>query len=130
MSVYGRDVVGISLTSSAAGIAAANLSTKVHMARRIHQMQQVVVPIVVVNHGARLGLDRDAAFSLDIEFVQNLLVAASLYGTRDLQQSVTERALAVVNVRDNAKVAEPLNGDPGDPFLQRGCRGRWRWLCG
>lgn len=90
-------------------------------------MQQVVVAIVVVDHGARLRLYRDAAFSLHIEFIQDLLVTTSLDCTCKLQQPVAERALAMVDMRDNAEVAEPLDGYPGYPFLQCCCR--WCWLC-
>ena len=87
-------------------------------------MQQVIISIVIVDHGARLRLDSDTALSLDIKFVENLLVASSLNGARELQQPVAERALAMVDVCDNAEVAEPLNGNPRDPVLQRGCRRR------
>ena len=84
----------------------------------VDQVQQVVVPLVVVDHGARLRLDRDASLPLYIELVQNLLVAARLNGARELQQPVRQRAFAMVNMRYNAEIAISLNWYLGDAFLQ------------
>ena len=77
-------------------------------------MQQVVQPAVVPDHAARLRLDRDPALALDVELVQHLLVPAGGDGARDLEQAVAERALAVVDVRDDAEAAEARDGDRGD----------------
>jgi hypothetical protein len=39
------------------------------MARRVHQMQQIVLAFVVVDHATCLGFDRDASFSFHIQLI-------------------------------------------------------------
>jgi hypothetical protein len=51
-------------------------------------MQQIVLPLVIVNHAACLRLDCDSALSLDVQLVQNLLVPSWLDGACELQQAV------------------------------------------
>jgi hypothetical protein len=75
-------------SSSTAGITARHLGTEVDVARRVDQMQQVVVALVVVYHGACLRLDGDAPLPLHVQPVENLLVAAGLDGACELQQAV------------------------------------------
>lgn len=85
-------------------------------------MQQVVFPLVVVQHATGLGLDGDAAFSLDIQLVQNLLVAAGFDGASQLQQAVAERALAMVDMGDDAEVPEAVDGNCGNAAFEVGLR--------
>jgi hypothetical protein len=88
------------------------------VARRVDQVQQVVVAPVVVYHGACLRLDGNAPLSLHVQAVEDLLLAAGLDGARELQQAVRQGALAMVDVGYNAEVAVSLDRDVGDAFLQ------------
>lgn len=106
--------------ATAAGIAPGHLGAEVDVAGGINQMQQIVITVVVVDHGACLGLDRDASLPLHVQLVEDLLVATGLNRTRQLQQPVREGAFAMVHVSDNAKVAVALDGDVGDALLEVG----------
>jgi len=88
-------------------------------------MQQVVLAFVLIQHTASLRLYRDASFSLHIQLVQHLLVASSLDSARELQKPVAESALAMVNVRDNAEIAKPLNRDCGYSLFEFGLNLQW-----
>ncbi|KAK1774102.1 hypothetical protein QBC45DRAFT_425873 [Copromyces sp. CBS 386.78] len=83
-------------------------------------MEEVVEAVffVLVDHGACLRFDRDAALALDIELVQDLLVSIAGHDrARVLQQPVGERALAVVDVGDDTEVSVTLERDGGNSFL-------------
>ena len=65
--------------------------------------------------------------SLDVQLIQDLLVGAVFDdGPREFQEAVAQRTLSVIDMGDNAKVAEPLHGDFVDPFFEPFCR----WLLG
>lgn len=83
-------------------------------------MQQIILSPEIINHRTRLRLDRNSPLALHIELVQDLLVAARLDGARELQQTVAERALAMVDMRDDAEVAEAVDGDLRDSALEVG----------
>ena len=108
--------------AAARGVAARDLGAEVDVAGGVDEVQQVVVALVVVDHGARLRLDRDAALALHVQLVEDLLVAAGLDRARQLEQPVRQRALAMVHVGDNAEVAVPLDGDRGDALLELALR--------
>lgn len=84
----------------------------------VDEMQKIVVAFVVVYHTAGLGLDGDTTLALDIQLIQDLLVTAGLNGAGELEQSVAESALAMIDVSDDAEVAESLNRDGGDAFFE------------
>ena len=68
--------------------------------------------VVAVEEGDRLRLHRDAAAALDLERVEQLRTRlAAGHGAGDVHQAVGERALAVVDVRDDAKVADAAGRD-------------------
>ena len=78
------------------------------MARRIDQVELVFVAILrrVVKTNA-LGLDGDAALPLEVHRVEDLRAHLALAErARKLEQAVGQRGLAVVNVRDDAKIAD------------------------
>lgn len=104
--------------AAARGVTARDLSAEVDVAGGVHEVQQVVIALVVVDHGARLRLDRDAALALHVQLVKDLLVAAGLDGARQLEQAVRQRALAMVHVGDDAEVAVPLDGNRGNALLE------------
>jgi len=88
------------------------------MTGRVDQMQQVILPLVIIHHRAGLRLHGDAAFALHIQLVEELLLPARLDGAGQLQQAVAERALAMVDVRDDAEAPEAVDGDLRDALLQ------------
>jgi hypothetical protein len=70
------------------------------MPRRVHQIENVIVPIlgpVIQPH--RLRLDRDAALLLDIHVIENLLRHLTRRETPGrLDKTIRQSALAVVDV--------------------------------
>lgn len=64
---------------------------------------------MLVEHSCGLGFDGDASFSLYLQLVEVLRLAMALLdGAGELQQPVGERRLAVVDVRDDGEVPDPL----------------------
>ena len=80
-----------------------DLIGKVHVARRIDEVELIRLAVVgVIGHADGVGLDRDAAFALDIHSVEQLrLHVALVYGMGELEDTVTDRGLAMVDVRNN-----------------------------
>lgn len=73
------------------------------MARRIDEVELIRLAVVgVIGHADGVGLDRDAAFALDIHSVEQLrLHVALVNGMGELEDTVTDRGLAMVDVRNN-----------------------------
>ena len=80
-----------------------DLIGKVHVARRIDQVELIRLTIVgVIGHANGIGLDRDAALALDIHGVEQLrLHVALVNGMGELKDTVTDRGLAMVDVRND-----------------------------
>ena len=80
------------------------------MARRIDQIQFVLLTVERIVNGDRASLDGDPPLTLNLQIVQNLFTKFPLRNRPALQQQlVCERAFTVVNVGDNRKVAnKPL----------------------
>ena len=93
--------------------AVADLVGEVDVAGRVDQVEavgQAVVRLVVEAHGA--GLDRDALLALQVHRVEDLarhLPRIDRVG--HLQQPVGERGLPVIDVGDDAEVAQAGLGD-------------------
>ena len=87
--------------------AAGYFVVEVHMARRVDEVQHILLPVVrriVEAHGA--GLDGDAALALEVHVVEHLILHLALVDRAALlEQPVGQRGLAVVNVRHNGKIA-------------------------
>ena len=84
------------------------------MARSVDEVEQVQLArrLVAVKERDRLRLDRDAAAALDLERVEQLRTRlAAGHGTGDVHQAVGERTLAVIDVRNYAKVADAAGRD-------------------
>ena len=109
----------------------AHLVREVDVARRVDQVELVglaVGGVVVHAHGARL--DRDPLLALEVHRVEHLRRHLALVDrVRRLEQPVRERRLPVVDVRDDAEVADALRGDhpaessgapPGSPLRAGG----------
>ena len=77
-------------TSTTAGITPANLCAEIYVAWSIYQVQQVVVPLVIVQHATCLCFHSDSPFTLDIKLVEDLLVSTGLYGARELEEAIAE----------------------------------------
>ena len=80
------------------------------MAGRVDQVEAVGVSVFgfVVQANA-FGLDGDAALALQVHGVEDLLVHfAGAERAGHFQQAVGERGFAVVDVRNNAKIAYEL----------------------
>ena len=69
------------------------------MPRRVNKVELVVLAAKLVVHGDRRRLDGDPALALQIHVVEQLRSRFPLRdGAGELQQPVSQRALAVVNV--------------------------------
>src|SRR5262249_14735217 len=93
---------------------ARDLVGEVDMARRIHQIENIVlaVPGTIVQPDC-LRLDGDAAFALDFHGIEHLFLAchfAIRKPARHLDQAVRQRRLAVVDMSDDGEVADIGNG--------------------
>ena len=77
------------------------------MARRIHQVQDIILPVpgaIVKPHGLRL--DGNAALAFQLHRVQNLIAHFPLAKpTTYLYQTVSKRRLAVVDMRDDREIS-------------------------
>ena len=96
------------------------------MSRRIDEIQLVILPVPRrVGHADRVQLDRDAALALEVERVEHLsLHFALLQHPRGLDQPVGEGRFSVVDVRDDAEVANVLELQMGSRIFLREVRGR------
>ena len=62
-----------------------------------------------VREANRLRLDGDAALALEVELVEHLVLhVAQRDGPGRLEQPIGKRGLAVIDVRDDAEVADPV----------------------
>ena len=88
-----------------------DLIGKVHVARRIDQVELIRLAIVgVIGDANGIGLDRDAALALNIHGIEQLRLHVALVdGMGELEDAVTNRGLAMVNVRNDREVADVGN---------------------
>ena len=88
-----------------------DLVGKVHVARRIDQVELVRLAIVgVIGNANGIRLDRDAALALDIHGVEQLRLHIALVdGMGELEDAVTDRGLAMVDMRNDREVADVGN---------------------
>lgn len=81
------------------------------MSRRIDKVELIHLPILrlIVERDA-LRLDGDSAFALQIHGVQNLGLHLTVRQTAaELDDTVRQRRLTVVNVRDNGEITYVLH---------------------
>ena len=80
---------------------------EVDVPRRVDEVQLVVAALIGEPHADGLRLDGDAALALEVHRIEQLVVhLARGDSARDLQDAVGERRLAVVDVGDDAEVAD------------------------
>ena len=79
------------------------------MSRRVDQVENVLLTIGRrVVHPGGLELDRDPPLSLQFHVVEELLLHVPIgHRARVLQQAISQRRLAVVDVGNDAEVADP-----------------------
>ena len=82
---------------------ARDLVGKVNVARRIDEVELIRLAIVgVIGNADGIGLDRNAALALDIHGVEQLRLHVALVdGMGELENAVTDRGLAMVDVRND-----------------------------
>ena len=94
----------------AGGQAAADLVPEVHVARRVDQVDGVVLPA----HPYVLGLDGDAPLPLDVHRVQVLLAhVPGVDRAGQLQDAIGQGGLAVVDVGHDAQVPDAVEVQQG-----------------
>ena len=82
------------------------------MAGGVDQVQLVVDPFVMKIHLDGVALDRDAAFPLQVHVVEHLVLhVLAGDGAGDLQQPVGQGALTMVDMGDNAEIADVLHAE-------------------
>ena len=90
--------------------AARNLVGEIDVARRVDQVEliiQAVFGAVVQPH--RVGLDGDAALALQVHRIEHLRHHLALAErARDFEQTIGQRRLAVVDVRNDAEISDSL----------------------
>src|SRR3954447_22087307 len=91
----------------------ADLVREVDMTRRVDEVEAIheaVARLVLEADGARL--DRDALLALEVHRIEDLAGhLARVDGVRQLEQPVSQRRLAVIDVRDDREVAQTVLGD-------------------
>ncbi len=91
----------------AGGQAAAHLVIKIHVPRRIDEVERIFLPVfcgILQRNGARL--DRDAALALQFHIIQQLRLHFTLvHSLRAFQNAVCQSGFAVVDMRDDAEIA-------------------------
>ena len=92
----------------ARGQRSGDLVAEVDVARRVDEVEDVVLPVRrPVIQADRVGLDRDAPLALEVHAVEDLgRHFAHFERAGDLEEPVGQRRLAVVDVRDDRKIAD------------------------
>ena len=93
---------------------APHLVGEVHVTRGVNQVQPAGLPVPCgVGERDRVALDRDSPFALEFHVIENLFTEfARLHTAARLDQAIGERRLAVIDMRDDAEVANVLHGRP------------------
>ena len=77
------------------------------MARCVNQINLIFLTVMLVNHADCASFDGNAFLTFKFHRIQQLLAHFTLRDRiRDLDQAVCQRALAVVNMRNNRKVTD------------------------
>src|ERR1039457_4090115 len=85
------------------------------MAWSVDQVELVCVSVLsLVHHAHGMGLDGDAALALKVHVIQNLgLHFTAGYRACELQQTVAQRRLSVVDVGDDGEVTKEASVHAG-----------------
>ena len=94
----------------ASGNRTRNFIREVHVSRSVDQVKRVFLTILHIVHLDGMTLDGDATLSLQVHVVEHLsLHVFTGYGIGVLEQTIGERALAVVDMRHDTEVAYCLH---------------------
>ena len=104
-----------------------NFVGKIDMPRRVREIEAIFLPVLRgVAHRHRMRLDRDPAFAFQIHRIEQLILPfAVLDRARPLEQTIGERRLAVIDMRDDAEVARELDGHEGLHYAGAPLAGQW-----
>ena len=89
-----------------------DLVGEIHVARRVDEVEDVILAVLcAVGQGDGLALDRDPPLALDVHVVEDLIPEVARVGDPCvLDQAVGEGRFAVVDVGDDAEVADVFHG--------------------
>ena len=92
------------------------------MPRRIEQIQPIVLTgLAGITHRYRMRFDCDPPLSFKVHRVKKLVLSLAILDRAcALQQPIRQSCLAVIDVRDDAKIARQLNGH-GSATIESGC---------
>ncbi len=92
----------------AGGERAVHLVGEIDVARRVDQVQLVVLAVLrVIGEADRLRLDGDAALALDVHGIEHLLLhLAEIEPAGHLDKPVGERRFSVVDMSDDREIAD------------------------
>jgi hypothetical protein len=98
-------------------------TSEVDVAGRIDEIEVVYLPVACrVLQRSGLGLDGDAALSLEIHRVEHLLTHLAIgESAATLDESIGERRLTVVDVGDDGKITDVLHARLAR-ITKKGCR--------
>ena len=90
----------------------AKLHSEIDVPRSIEQVQLIALAgFARVTHRHRMRFDRDPALPFQVHRIKKLVLPLALLDRAcALEQPVRQRRLAVIDVRDDAKIARQLNG--------------------
>ncbi len=92
----------------AGGQTARHLVVEIDVARSVDEVELIfmtVLRLVVQAHG--LGLDRDAALTLEIHIIEDLVLHLALrQRPRALYQTIRDRRFAVIDMGDNREITD------------------------
>ena len=90
----------------ASGDRTGHLVGEVHVTRRVNKVENVLLALVVVLHLDGVALDGNAALAFQVHVVEHLILEIAVaHGLGILQQTVGQRALAVINMRNNTEIS-------------------------
>ena len=77
------------------------------MPRCVDQIENIILPVLgMIGQGNGIAFDGDAALPLDVHIIQHLVLKISFIADAGkLDQTVGQRGLAVIDMRDNAEVS-------------------------
>ena len=105
-----------------------NLVAEIHVSRGVDEIQDVHQAIgCLVAHLDGVALDGDAALPLQVHVVQGLLLQIPVRdGAGELKQPIGQGALAVVDVGDDAEIADAFHAGMGGKQKYAETRPEWR----
>ena len=80
------------------------------MSRGVNQVKDILFTLISIFHLDSMALDSDPSFLLQIHIIKHL-PGSNLNGMCKLQQTVSQSRLTVVNMSNNAKVANILHSE-------------------